>query len=157
MSQSVAAQTERRRNCDYSLNHKNAHIIQKKEDIVSKLHGTVQTDSLFHTLRLLKSSRPGKRPSLAALDRLFSFRFNFCSNCPLLLIRFVGVPSYSLPLYPLLDWFSSSVSTVVSDLMSSRASRLRFCAVLGVSIKRRNLLSCNLRFTSAVTSMCSTT
>jgi hypothetical protein len=48
-------------------------------------------------------------------------------------------------------------SASVSGVPSSSASRFRFCAVLGVSMRRLSLLSCNRLFTSSVTSTRSTT
>lgn len=113
---------------------------------------------LSHTRRLLTSSLSENRAAEPVSTSPFPFRFSICSKVPLLFSRFVGVPSYSLPLYPLRDQSPSpSLSAALSDRVSSSASRFRFCAVLGVSINRRSLLSCSLLFTSAVTSMCSTT
>lgn len=139
---------------------------KKHETTSVRLHATQnisyktfpETKSYSYTRRLLMSVLSGNRASGPVSTSPFSFLLSICSNVPLLFKRFVGVPSYSLPLYPLRNQSASpSLSAALSERVSSKASRFRFCAVLGVSINRRSLLSCSLLFTSAVTSMCSTT
>lgn len=86
-------------------------------------------------------------PSLALLP--------VCSKSPLSLARFVGVGSSLLQSYPVRGVTSVSVPLCIG--VSSSSSRFRFCAVLGVSIRRRSRLSCNLLLTSSVISICCTT
>lgn len=79
----------------------------------------------------------------------------FCSKFPLSLARFVGVGSSLFPSLAVRGVVSVSVPLFIG--VSSSSSRLRFCAVLGVSMRRRSLLSCSLLLTSSVMSICCTT
>jgi hypothetical protein len=81
--------------------------------------------------------------------------FPFCSKFPLSLARFVGVGSSLLPSCPFRGVTSFSVPLCIG--VSPSSSRFRFCAVLGVSMRRRSRLSCSLLLTSSVISICCTT
>lgn len=118
------------------------------------LHPFARETAHHHRNFRLFTSVLSSNRSVSYLTGPSSFLSLVCSNAPLLLSRFVGVFSYSPPLC----WFfksSSSVAAGPPELgASSYSLYFRFCAVLGVCIKRRKRLSCSRLLTSSVTSMC---